>query len=382
MNTLSGKKSRQCIVVYVESYDDIFFWSNLLRPLETDRVYFEVMLPSRTSLCKGKKIALSNDLGERLGRCMIACVDADYDYLMQGATLTSETVCRNPYVFHTYAYAIENFQCYAPALQHVCVMATLNDRHLFDFENFLARYSEIVWPLFVWNVWAYRYGVYKQFSMLDFYHIVQLKEINYYHPEQTLDHLRRLVNAKISRLQAQFPQGKTTYKPLRTEMLNLGLTPQTTYLYMRGHDIFDGIVTPLLGGICEMLRREREREIRKFAEHNVQMQNELSAYQNAAASIEELHRKPAAYMDGTHSQREQDALRQRLALRQTPAPDTAVNQAAEPIGPKQPQTTLQPTTQSQPKPQPQSEKQTAKHKKKKKAKKPNAASQSSPQKAV
>lgn len=383
MNTLSGKKSRQCIVVYVESYDDIFFWSNLLRPLETDRVYFEVMLPSRTSLCKGKKIALSNDLGERLGRCMIACVDADYDYLMQGATLTSETVCRNPYVFHTYAYAIENFQCYAPALQHVCVMATLNDRHLFDFENFLARYSEIVWPLFVWNVWAYRYGVYKQFSMLDFYHIVQLKEINYYHPEQTLDHLRRLVNAKISRLQAQFPQGKTTYKPLRTEMLNLGLTPQTTYLYMRGHDIFDGIVTPLLGGICEMLRREREREIRKFAEHNVQMQNELSAYQNATASIEEMLRKHTAYMDCPLYQRVQNDIRQWLALRQTPAPDTAVNQATEPIGPKQPQTTLQPTTQSQPKPQPQSEKQTAKHKKKKKkAKKPNAASQSSPQKAV
>ena len=84
MNTLSGKKSRQCIVVYVESYDDIFFWSNLLRPLETDRVYFEVMLPSRTSLCKGKKIALSNDLGERLGRCMIACVDADYVKKIRG----------------------------------------------------------------------------------------------------------------------------------------------------------------------------------------------------------------------------------------------------------------------------------------------------------
>lgn len=166
-------------------------------------------------------------------------------------------------------------------------------------------------------------------------------------------------------------------------MLNLGLTPQTTYLYMRGHDIFDGIVTPLLGGICEMLRREREREIRKFAEHNVQMQNELSAYQNATASIEEMLRKHTAYMDCPLYQRVQNDIRQWLALRQTPAPDTAVNQAAEPIGPKQSQTTLQPTTQSQPKPQPQSEKQTAKHKKKKKkAKKPNAASQSSPQKAV
>lgn len=294
-----------------------FSWSNLLRPLETDRVYFEVMLPSRTSLCKGKKIALANELGERLGRCMIACVDADYDYLMQGATLTSATVCKNPYVFHTYVYAIENFQCYAPALQNVCVMATLNDRHLFNFEEFLTQYSEIVWPLFVWNVWAYRYGVYKQFSMLDFYHIVQLKEINYYHPEQTLDHLRRLVNSKISRLQAQFPQGKSTYKPLRTEMLNLGLTPQTTYLYMRGHDIFDGIVTPLLGGICEMLRREREREIRKLAEHNVQMQNELSAYQNATGPIDEMLRKHTAYMDCPQYLRVQNDIRQWLEKRQT-----------------------------------------------------------------
>lgn len=65
--------------------------------------------------------------------------------------------------------------------------------------------------LFVWNIWCYRYGTYKQFSMLDFYHIVQLQQLNFYHPEQTLEHLRHLVNAKINRLQKQFPQGRTTY---------------------------------------------------------------------------------------------------------------------------------------------------------------------------
>ena len=140
MNRLGGRHARERIVAYVESYDDVFFWSNLLRPLETDKYYFEVMLPSRTSLCKGKKIALANELGPRLGKCMIACVDADYDYLMQGATLASAEVCNNPYVFHTYVYAIENYQCYAPAMQQVCVMATLNDHHLFDFESFMRRY--------------------------------------------------------------------------------------------------------------------------------------------------------------------------------------------------------------------------------------------------
>lgn len=310
MNRLNGRHARERIVAYVESYDDVFFWSNLLRPLETSKHYFEVMLPSRTSLCKGKKIALANELGPRLGRCMIACVDADYDYLMQGATLTSREVCTNPYVFHTYVYAIENFQCYAPALQNVCVMVTLNDHHLFDFEDFLRLYSVTIWPLFVWNIWCYRYGRYHQFSMLDFYHIVQLGQLNYYHPEQTIEHLRHLVNAKVSRLQKQFPEGRSTWKPLREELLSLGLTPETTYLYMRGHDLFDGVVSPLLGGLCELLRREREREIRRLAEHNVQMQNELSAYQNATASIEEMLRKHTQYVQCPQYLRVQDDVRQ------------------------------------------------------------------------
>ena len=74
-NRLRPKQARHKIVAYVESYDDIFFWSSLLRSLETPHYYFEVMLPSRTSLSKGKKIALMNDLGDRLGTSMIACVE-------------------------------------------------------------------------------------------------------------------------------------------------------------------------------------------------------------------------------------------------------------------------------------------------------------------
>lgn len=295
MNRLRGKHARHKIVAYVESYDDVFFWSNLLRPLETDKYAFEVMLPSRTSLCKGKKMVLANRLGDRLGDCMIACVDADYDYLMQGTTAASEAVCFNPYVFHTYAYAIENYQCYAPALARVCVMSTLNDHRIFAFEEFLRQYSLIVWPLFVWSIWCYRYGYYKQFSMLDLYHVIELHQINYFHPEQTLEHLRHLVNSKVNRMQKQYPEGKKTYKPLKEEMLRLGVKPEETYLFMRGHDLFDGVVYPLLEGVCEQLRREREHEIRRLAEHNVQMQNELSAYQNAAGNLAEMLRKHTLY---------------------------------------------------------------------------------------
>ena len=295
-NRLAGKQAPKKIVAYVESYDDVLFWSNLLREAQLPGIQFEVILPSRYSLSKGKKIALANDLGPRLGKYMIACVDADYDYVLQGVTENSKIVCTNPYVFHTYAYAIENFQCYAPTLHNVCVMATLNDRNVFDLERFLSEYSEIIWPLFVWNVWAYRYGAYKQFSLLDFARVVTLTEVNLHHPDQTLARLR-LVNGKISRLQKSYPQGRRTYKPLWNELLALGLTPQTTYMYMRGHDLFDGVVTPLLSAVCDVLRKEREREIRRLAEHATQLQNELSAYAHASSPIDEMLRKNLAYTD-------------------------------------------------------------------------------------
>ena len=108
---LRPRNSVRKIVAYVESYDDIFFWRTVLGDFETDRIKFEVMLPSRQTLCKGKKAALMNKLGPSLGDYMIACVDADYDYLVQGATEISRTLISSPFILHTYAYAIENYQC-------------------------------------------------------------------------------------------------------------------------------------------------------------------------------------------------------------------------------------------------------------------------------
>ena len=81
-NALTSKKARRRIVAYVESYDDIYFWRTVLSEFENDKRYFEVMLPSKINLTRGKKSVLMNFLeGEPLGRDMIACVDADYDYL-------------------------------------------------------------------------------------------------------------------------------------------------------------------------------------------------------------------------------------------------------------------------------------------------------------
>lgn len=297
-NTLQGRKGVRRIVAYSESYDDILFWNNLLSEVEDEvrettgkKVRFEVMLPSRTSLGRGKKIALGN----RLGPNMIACVDADYDYLHQGCTPISQEVCNNPYVLHTYAYAIENLQCYAPTLQRVCVMATLNDKDIFDFRDYMSRYSQTIYRLFIWNVWVYRYGHHAHFSLSHFAEIVSIDNFNLANPERALEQLKNRCNKKMAELQRLFPQGRDTYKPLQELLSSLGVTPETTYLYMRGHDLFDHVVGPILDAVCTRLRRDREAEIAALACHSRQKQNELASYQHSCAPWAEMLRKHDAF---------------------------------------------------------------------------------------
>ena len=287
-----GGKKKKRIIAYVESYDDIFFWRSVLSEFENDEREFQVMLPSRTSLNRGKKQAMTNQLGEGLGRSMIACVDADYDYLMQGQTPYSKAMLDNPYIFHTYAYAIENYQCYAPSLHNVCVMSTLNDRNVFDFEAYLLQYSRIVYELFVWTVWLYRRQMYKDLPLTSFCNFISIGRLNLFNPLTALEELRHKVNRKVAWMQRQYPQAKGTFKPLKAELETLGVTPDTTYLFIQGHHLMENVAMAALDPVCTLLRREREKEIKRLAgEHKQHMDNELASYQHSQCPIGQMLRR-------------------------------------------------------------------------------------------
>lgn len=320
---LNSRTKKRKIVAYVEGYDDVLFWRSLLSEVETDQYYFEVMLPSRTSLQKGKKTVLAGTLSKGFGENMIACVDADYDYLLQGATNTSKILCNNPYVFHTYAYAIESFQCYAPSLHEVCVMSTLNDRQFFQFEPYMEEYSRIVFPILVWSIWCYKNGYYTAFSMTDMANVIALPNIDLQNPQTSLNTLRNKVNVKQNRLQRQFPQAKGKWQTLRDELIKMGVTPETTYLYIRGHNLLEDVVLPLVETVCLRLKREREREIRQYAVHPTQYKNELSGYQHASAAPAEMLRKHTFYRESPLYQRIISDIKNRLEGKAT---DTATKE--------------------------------------------------------
>ena len=312
-NSLTSKNARRRIVAYVESYDDIYFWRTVLSEFEDDKRFFEVMLPSKGNLTRGKKSVLMNFLeGEPLGRDMIACVDADYDYLIQGRTHQSRKVLESPYVFHTYVYAIENFQCYAPSLHNVCVSVTLNDHRIFDFRAYFAQFSEALFPLFVWSIMFYRNGNYPKFSITDLNRIADPGGFNVYNPEPSLANIRRKVRTKINDLQRLFPNAKEEYNATKESLKALGVTPQTTYLYIQGHHLFDTVVSPMLSKVCNLLRQERQNEIYHASAHKTQKRNEMSCYENSLQDIKVMLKKNTGYMSSEQFRRVQEDIRNYL----------------------------------------------------------------------
>ena len=284
---LYSKKARKRIIAYVESYDDIGFWRTLLEGFENDRYFFQVMLPSAQNLTKGKKMVLKNSISrDNFGDSLIACVDSDYDFLLQDSTPTSRALNTNKYIFHTYAYAIENYFCFAESLHEVCVQATLNDKTIFDFERYLQEFSELTYPLFLWTIWFAKKRDTQAFPMYQFNRLTRVYAFKVNNPKQSLDRIREKVQRKQKELERNYPEDVMAVHQLGKSLEPLGLSPQTTYLFIQGHHIFEQVVMKILKPVCAVLRQQRERYIERLAIHKEQYENEITAYRNSITDVE------------------------------------------------------------------------------------------------
>lgn len=314
-NRLLPDRRRVRIVAFVESYDDVAFWRLLLDEFENDSLYFQIMLPDKGGLTKGKKSALRSCIEHRsLGKYMIACVDSDYDWLIQGTTDTSREIINNPYVIQTYTYAIENYQCYAGSLHNICVQCTLNDRRVIDYEAFMEMYSTAIYPLFVWNVWFYRKRMHNQFSMQEFNIDIRLKSVDIKHPQNVLFTVSDRVKRKVNNLKANYPDAVAQVDALSSELKALGVKESETYLFIQGHHLVENVIMKLLTPVCTKLRQERESDIRRYAVHDQQYRNELSAYQHSQMGISEALRKNTHYRDCEMYNRMREDMRNFLSV--------------------------------------------------------------------
>ena len=285
---LPPEDERHLVHVFVEGYEDVAFWRGIFDHFRNPYLRFEISVPNRDDLPKGKKVLMS--MIDKVDKeCVLLCVDSDFDYLFAGDTEQSEKILNADNMFHTYTYATENYLCYAPSLRNVCVKATKNDTRIFDFERFMAAYSEIIYPLFLWYVYSAKSSTENVFTLAEFRAAVRLGYVDIRHNgEGTLAWLQRNVERRRLALEQQNPSMYEAVQALGTQLKKRGVEHNNCYLFMHGHTLMDNVTMPLLMAVCDKLRQLSVAKINDSKVEGVALKNELQNYTNTLRSIRDV----------------------------------------------------------------------------------------------
>lgn len=285
---LPPEDNRYLVQVYVEGYEDVAFWRGIFDHFRNPYLRFEISVPNRDDLPKGKKVLMSM-LDKVDKERVLLCVDSDFDYLFAGETEQSERILNADNMFHTYTYATENYLCYAPSLRNVCVKATKNDTRIFDFVRFMAAYSDIIYPLFLWYVYSARHSTENVFTLAEFRAAVRLGYVDIRHNgEGTLAWLQRNVERRYQALINDNPEMCEAVEALGTQLKKCGVERDNCYLFMHGHTLIDNVTMPLLSAVCDKLRQLSVAKINNSKVEGVALKNELQNYTNTLRSIRDV----------------------------------------------------------------------------------------------
>jgi hypothetical protein len=278
-------EGKRLIRVFVEGYEDVAFWRGVFDDYESDEFAFEISVPMREDLAKGKKVVLRMAAGADSTDTLF-CIDSDFDYLFSDKTPEARIINSARNIFHTYTYSVENYLCYAPSLHNICVRATKNDMRIFDFEKFLAEYSRRIFPLFVWYAWSAQNDKPNIFPLLDFKAAVKINYLDF--PDngrETLEWVGKHAERKLEGLKKNHPEIARQIPAFERKLLNRGVTEENCYLFMHGHTLMDNVLMPVLDGVCDRLKYLSTLRINNSARRGLSLVNEQSNYKNSQEDI-------------------------------------------------------------------------------------------------
>ncbi|GHV02893.1 ABC transporter ATP-binding protein [Bacteroidia bacterium] len=273
--------------VYVEGYGDVAFWRTIFNHYESPTLRFEIGVPYRADMAKGKQTLLKmyQEL-EPDREDVLLCMDSDFDYLFNSVNRQSYVVNHAPNIFHTYAYAFENYLCYAPSLHNVCVKSTKNDVRIFDFEHFLTEFSKTVYPLFLWYAHAALSGTENYFPLIDFRTSVKINYLDLAdNGRNTIEWLARQVEKRIDTLTGKYPSLLEQLPQFEKDLRARGVAPENAYLYMQGHTLMDNVVMVALNAVCEQLKLMVGNNIASSQMTGQTLRNEMSNYSNELRNV-------------------------------------------------------------------------------------------------
>ena len=296
---LTGNPNR--VTVEVEDTIDKAFWSDLLTELCPDKEFHfdphhtilnEDGSSEKTGKGKAQIIKASNDFNA----WHIGCVDSDYDWILSDFTESGKVISSTKYLLQTYAYSIENLMCLSCTLGDFCHNNT-EEIPEFDFNDYLSRFSKALYPLLVWSTYFYSKNN-QSFTPAAWRKVIVNTEKD---AEASLKQIEAKANAIIEEFNKTFASeisNKIAFE--HSHICMMDITEEDTYLYVRGHDLFDHILNSVINPIITNLRNQHYTSLRTSEADEESRAGALCEYQKKVKPVKPLLSKNYLYKHKTH----------------------------------------------------------------------------------
>ena len=251
-----SKRGKRPLIIHVEDWLDIIFWRKILAPYE-EKVEFQFKsihskwneekqreasasgVSMIMSLIQEGKLFLSSD--------EIACVDADYNLLLNEKY--SQLVQKNPFIFTTQWYSIENIICHPRNLKIRTINLLQGNNCGIDFQKWLEEKASYYAPLFLLHLTYRQCGQAGDYSKDKLKADIEKIENNIGSVEKTLAKHEEFVSLMSDAVEA-----------LKDDLKSKGYEPKDYYKIMQGHMLVHQIVEPFWDSLLrnEYLKRNMD----------------------------------------------------------------------------------------------------------------------------
>lgn len=248
---LDARLLRCRAAVHVENKDDIVFWSAILAHCRPDDRFHFIAGSRNENGHETRGVTQCLKYLRYLGPKFIICIDSDYRHLLRERGIDA-----HHHVLQTYTYSFENHHCFTGGLNDICRCVTTLPNNVFDFKEFLESYSHIVYELFLWHIYFLQTAP-RRFPASEFNELISLSGQR--RPDirdngrRELNRIRNRAGQKVNYLRRTYP--KTNMRRVEARFRDVGLNPATTYLFIRGHNIYD-MVYALMREVCKKVLRD------------------------------------------------------------------------------------------------------------------------------
>jgi|GEM_PF-3897476 len=273
-------------IIFIEDENDERFWTEVIEDLAKNRYTFKIA--TKKSLGKGSdevkirgKGALTK-LYDTLNKTVMVAVDSDFDYICPENSECAKKLSENKFIIHTFSYSTESVIFCEKSINLISSKIRYNLKISFDINDEIKKISNIIFESFSMFAYLNNKGLSIE-SSKQYHEIFRFSTSK----EMFLDKNYNLCPCIINELTINSNNKKEKYlKYIEDNGLldeytayleylnNLGLQKDNVYRFIRGHDLEEKIVIPLLECLKHKILNDEISHIDQQTHSNEQIKEE------------------------------------------------------------------------------------------------------------